>query len=104
MFVEHKGGIAMLEPIGESAVRMTTRTDHQQAFDHKATAHEKAEKAAEERPVESTQETTADDTADEQKTGGYNADEDGIFFEKYDKNGNVVLRVPPEQKPIDEHA
>ena len=40
----------------------------------------------------------------EKKTGGYKADDGGIFFEKYDKNGNVIFRTPPEQKPIDEHV
>ena len=92
----------MLESIGESAVRMTTRTDHHQALDNKAVDLEKVEKAAEERPVENTQETAANEAENEQKKGSYNSDEDGIFFEKYDKKGNVIYRVPPEQKPIDE--
>jgi hypothetical protein len=34
-FVENKGGIAMLDTIGESAVRTTTRTDNNLAVENK---------------------------------------------------------------------
>ena len=97
----------MIEPIGESAVRMTTRSDTTMAVDNKDVALEKIEKSVEERPIESVQEsTTAESESDteEEKTSGYNTDDNGIYFEKYDKKGNVIFRVPPEQKPIDEHA
>jgi len=96
----------MLETIGESNVRMTARTDNNLAVENKDVALKQVEKQVEERPVE-----TAQDSAnaglkeeDDTKSGSYSVDDTGVFFEKYDKDGNVILRVPPEQKPIDEHA
>lgn len=94
----------MLESIGESTVRMTARVDNSYAAEDKDIAIQKAEKAIEERPIENTEESTKPESDTEQKTSGYNRDENGVFFEKYDKKGNVIFRVPPEQKPIDEHA
>jgi hypothetical protein len=94
----------MLDTIGESAVRTTTRTDNNLAVENRDIAFKKVEKAVEERPIESTQESAKPESDAEKKTGGYNVDDEGVFFEKYDKNGNVVFRTPPEQKPIDEHA
>ena len=94
----------MLDTIGESAVRTTTRTDSNLAMENKEVALKKVEKTVEERPIESSQESAKPESDAQNKTGGYNADDRGVFFEKYDKNGNVVFRTPPEQKPIDEHA
>ena len=94
----------MLESIGESTVRMTTRVDNNQAVENRDVALQEAEKVVEERPIENTEESTKPESETEEKNSGYNSDENGVFFEKYDKEGNVILRVPPEQKPIDEHA
>lgn len=94
----------MLESIGESAVRMTTRVEHNHAVGDRDVTLQKAEKVIEERPIESAEESTKPESDTEQKTSGYNSDESGVYFEKYDKQGNVIFRVPPEQKPIDEHA
>ena len=94
----------MLNTIGESAVRTTTRTDNNLAMENKDVDLKKVEKVLEERPIESSQESAKPESDVQKKTGGYNADDEGVYFEKYDKNGNVVFRTPPEQKPIDEHA
>lgn len=94
----------MLDTIGESAVRTTTRTDNNMAVDNKDIALKKVEKAVEERPVESAQESEKSESDKEGKTGRYHVDGGDVYFEKYDKNGNVIYRVPPEQKPIDERA
>jgi hypothetical protein len=94
----------MLDTIGESTVRMTTRTDNNLAVEHKDIALQKVEKAVEERPIESAQKSTKPESDGGKKTGGYNADDEGIFFEKYDEKGNVIYRTPPEQKPIDERV
>jgi hypothetical protein len=102
--VENKGGTAMLNTIGESAVRTTTRVDNNLAVENKDVALKKDEKKIQERPIESAQEGAKPESEVKQKTGGYKADDGGIFFEKYDKNGNVIFRTPPEQKPIDQRV
>jgi hypothetical protein len=94
----------MLDTIGESAVRMTTRTDNNLAVENKDIALKQVEKTVEERPVEESQESAKPDEETEDSSSGYDVDDGGIYFEKYDKQGNVIFRVPPEQKPIDEHA
>jgi hypothetical protein len=94
----------MLDTIGESAVRTTTRTDNNLAVESREVALKKVEKAVEERPIEHSQESEKPDSDAQKRTGGYNMDDHGVYFEKYDKNGKVIFRTPPEQKPIDEHA
>ena len=94
----------MLNTIGESAVRTTTRVDNNLAVENKDVALKKVEKTIQERPIESAQEGAKPESEAEKKTGGYKADDRGIFFEKYDKNGNVIFRTPPEQKPIDQRV
>lgn len=94
----------MLNTIGESAVRTTTRVDNNLAIEDKDVALKKVEKAIKERPIESSQESAKPESEVEKKTGRYNTDDAGVFYEKYDKNGNVVFRTPPEQKPIDAHV
>ena len=94
----------MINTIGESAVRTTTRTDNNLAIENKDVDLKKVEKAIAERPIESTQDSEKPESEVGKKTGGYKADDGGVFFEKYDKNGNVIFRTPPEQKPIDEHV
>lgn len=94
----------MLNTIGESAVRTTTRVDNNLAVGNKDVALKKVEKTIEERPIENSQESAKPESEVERKTGGYKADNEGVFFEKYDRNGNVIFRTPPEQKPVDEHV
>jgi hypothetical protein len=57
----------MLDTIGESAVRMTTRTETNLAVDNKDVALQKVEKAVEERPIESSQETAKPESDVDQK-------------------------------------
>lgn len=93
----------MIEAIGDSAVRMTARMDSQLAVGLKVFDLEKAQRVIEERLVEKAQKNArpeADSDA-ETKTGVYQRDETGVYFEKYDSYGNVVCRIPPE---VDEKA
>ena len=94
----------MLHSIGESVVRTTTKVDNNLAVENKDISLAKTEKTVEDRPIEASEESTASDTEKDHKTSGFDVDDKGVFFEKYDKKGNVVLRVPPERKPIDEIA
>ena len=91
----------MLDPLGNVPVRMTTRTDAHQPADYKDIALQKAEKVAEVRPIENATKSANAESGTEQDTDGYNLDDGAIFYEKYDKNGNVIIRVPQEKKPID---
>ena len=92
----------MLESISESAIRITTHTDNRLAGENNDVTVKKVEKAVEERPVESSQEGQKPESDDQKKSGGYNVDDGGVFYEFYDKNGNVISRTPKEKKPVDE--
>ena len=92
----------MLESISGSTVRMTEHTNNHLAVKNRDAAFQKALKVVEERPVVRSQEASETESDIEQKTGGYNSDDDGIFFEKYDEHGSVIFRVPQEHKPVDE--
>jgi hypothetical protein len=94
----------MLNTIGESVVRTTTRADNNLASENRDVTLEKTEKVVEERPVENSEESAKSETEGDRKSGGYDVDDKGVYFEKYDEKGNVVYRMPPEQKPIDELA
>lgn len=94
----------MLNTIGESVVRTTTRADNNLALENRDVTLEKTEKVVEERPVENSEESAQADPEEDRKSSSYNIDETGVYFEKYDDKGNVVYRTPPEQKPIDERV
>ena len=94
----------MLNSIGESVVRTTTKADNNLSVENRDVILAKTEKSVEERPIESSEESTKTESEKNRKKGGFNVDDRGVFFEKYDKKGNVVLEVPPEKKPIDELA
>lgn len=95
----------MLDIIGESAVRMKMRPhSHLVVAGNETVELKRAHKSVNERPVEKSQKSADSESGAEKERGRFDIDEEGLFFAKYDKNGNVVLRLPPEQKPIDEHA
>jgi hypothetical protein len=94
----------MLDPLGKVDVRMTTHTDGYQTTGSRDLAIHKAEKIVEKRPLDNVKESATIESSAVQKTDGYNLDGGGIFYEKYDKNGNVIIRVPREKKPIDDIA
>jgi hypothetical protein len=94
----------MLDPLGKVDFRMTIRTDGYQTTRSRDLAIHKAEKVVEKRPLDNVKESATIESSAVQKTDGYNLDDGGIFYEKYDKNGNVIIRVPREKKPIDDIA
>lgn len=95
----------MLDIIGESAFKMKVGThSHPVLAGNEALALKKAHKSVNERPVEKSQKSADPESGAEKERGQFDIDEEGLFFAKYDKNGNVILRLPPEQKPIDEHV
>ena len=94
----------MLNSIGESVVRTTTKVDNNLAVENKDVTLAKTEKTVEERPIENSEETAKSEPEKEHKSSAFNKDDRGVYFEKYDKKGNVILEVPPEKKPVDELA
>lgn len=94
----------MLETIGESIVRTTTRADHHVAADNRTVDLKKAERAVAERPIEGSAASQYAESDAADKSGAYDIDDGDVYYEKYDRRGNVIYRLPPEKKPIDEHV
>ena len=91
----------MIESVGPPTDSVATRIESNVAAENKNVDFDKLEKTVEERVIESTQEGTE---LFGEKDSGFNKDKNGIFFEKYDKKGNVLFRIPSEQRPVDEHV
>jgi hypothetical protein len=96
----------MFDTIGESTVRTVLRPESVSATTDKQVQVQRAEKLREARPVE-----RGEDSAELKKEAGkkdssirYDLDEEAIVFEKYNKNGEVIFRLPPKQNPVDELA
>lgn len=96
----------MIENIGESMLRSTTRVDPSNVVHDKEMNQQKAEQAREARPIEDSNAgaKTEDRKAEEEKSAKFTQVEKTLVFEKYDRNGEVILRIPPMTKPVDQLA
>lgn len=94
----------MLNNISEGAMRAATKIDPSATIHDKETAQKRAEQVRHARPVENTEaggQTNAKDTQND-KSSKYLLDDNTLVFEKYNKDGDLVLRIPPSYKPINE--
>lgn len=94
----------MLESLGESALKTTVPTAEKPVAGDKAAALNRTHKRVAERPAENAQESTAADPHWSKGSSRFIVEESGLFFEKYDKQGNVVSRLPVQKKSIDRHV
>ena len=72
----------------------------------KEVSPQKAEEIRQVRPVEKSEsgDRTEKKKAKKENSSKYVVDNNKVFFEKYDKNGDLILRIPPSDKPVDEKA
>jgi hypothetical protein len=96
----------MFDTIGESSVRTVVRPDSTSAVADRQIQVERTERLREARPVEKSEDPAELKQEAQQKESStrYDLDEHVIVFEKYNKNGEVILRIPPKRTPIDELA
>jgi hypothetical protein len=96
----------MFDTIGESTVRTVLRPENVSAVTDKEIQAQRAEKLREARPVEKNEDSTdlKNDAQKKERTTKYDLEEKVIVFEKYNRNGEVVFRMPPKQNPVDELA
>jgi hypothetical protein len=98
----------MINNIGEGTLRAATKIDPSAAIHDRQATQEKTEILRQARPVESSESEgkakakSQDDPDDSQSK--YILDNNTIVFEKYNKDGDLVYRVPPSYKPVDERA
>ncbi len=86
----------MIELASEAIVQQVTRTDQNQAFNHKDTVQHEAQKVVADRPVEKSEESVKAKEAEKQEESEtrYNLENNRIIIEKYDENGDLILQMP----------
>ena len=94
----------MINNISEGTLRVATKIDPSGAIHDKEVHQQKAKEISEARPVEASE---ASDRAQKKETkrdegsSRFLMGDRQMVFEKYDRNGDLVLRIPPSQEPVD---
>jgi hypothetical protein len=96
----------MIDDISESTMRVAARVGPSDIIHDKELTKQKSEMLREARPVENSEAgAQAEQKKDfEEGDSRYLVDDNHIVFEKYDEKGNLILRVPPNYKPVDERV
>lgn len=94
----------MINNISESVMRSTTKVDPNTVIHDKEMEQQKVEGAKQDRPVENSEAGGEAETknSEDQGSSKFMQIERTMVFEKYDRNGDVILRIPPSSKPVNE--
>lgn len=95
----------MINNISEGALRVASKIDPSTAIHEREVNQHKADEMRVARPVETSEagnEAQTKDTRKDQSSSQFLLDDKKVVFEKYDKNGDLVLRIPPSEKPVDQ--
>ncbi len=97
----------MINNISEGALRVASKIDPSGAIHEKEVNQQKAKEIRDARPVEKSDngnKAEAKKAKEDETTGKFLQNGNNMVFEKYDKNGDLILRIPPSQTPVDEVA
>lgn len=97
----------MINNISEGALRVASKIDPSGAIHEKEVNQQKAKEIRDARPVEKSDQgnrAEARKAKEDESTGKFLLDDKHMVFEKYDKNGDLILRIPPSLTPVDELA
>jgi hypothetical protein len=97
----------MIDAIGDSAVKGAARVDLVAEVGERSQFVRQEERLRAERPVQEAEEQDAvqlrlRQEAENKGSAKYVMEKNRLFYEKYDKNGDLILRMPPESLPVDE--
>jgi hypothetical protein len=92
----------MLEPINDVAVKISVNANNCLGSNSRDVAFQKKAEFGNERPNVKSLNSSDKKSDIDYKAGSFNSDDDGIFYEKYDDHGNVILRVPQERINVDQ--
>jgi hypothetical protein len=97
----------MINNISEGTLRVASKIDPSVAVHEKEINQQKDRQIREARPVEqsasgaqTSKENTQTDT--DKESGKFLFAGKHMVFEKYDRNGELILRIPPSSKPVDQ--
>ena len=97
----------MINAIGDVAMQQTVRVNHSNENHEQAAIAKKTEAIKEKRPVEKSDKSSNSELSrhKDENTTAKNTFEDGrIVVEKYDEDGKLVRKIPPEYLPFGEMA
>ena len=97
----------MINNISEGALRILARADAPSAVQDRELTQQKAEEVRQVRPVEKSEAGSQSEKKKpkkEEDSSRYVMDDKDLVFEKYDSKGELILRIPPSQKPVDERV
>jgi hypothetical protein len=96
----------MINSISEGTLRTAIKTDPSEAIHDRQVHQAKSEEIRKARPIENTESgsKTGSKSSQQEPTSKYLLDENTVVFEKYNKSGEVLYRLPPKYKPVDERA
>lgn len=94
----------MIDHISENALRVSTKIGRNDTGHDRAMSLQKAEEIRDARPIEKSQAGGQTEKKNYKKKEGssrYIFNEDRIVFEKYDEHGDIILKIPRSQTPVD---
>jgi hypothetical protein len=98
----------MFDPIGEPNVRTVIRPEPNIEINERESQIQQERKTNELRSIEKSENSAEikkeKDEQENQRSAKYRQDGKKIIYEKYDKNGEIIFRIPPKEKPLDELA
>lgn len=98
----------MINNISEGTLRTAIKTDPSEAIHDRQVHQAKSEEIRKARPIENTESggKTSSKNAEKEPTttSKYLLDDKIVVFEKYNKDGELLYRIPPNYKPVDERA
>jgi hypothetical protein len=97
----------MINNISEGTLRVASKIDPGVAVHDKEIHQQKDRQIRQARPVEDSEagaQTRKENTQTDKGSGKFLFADKHIVFEKYDRNGELILSIPPSTKPVDEVA
>jgi hypothetical protein len=98
--------IAMINNINEGTMRAAAKIGPSDIIQEKQFAQQQAEQVRQARPIENAASgaQTEKQNDREEGSGKYLVEDKKVVFEKYNAKGELVLRIPPSYKPVDERV
>ena len=97
----------MINNISENTLRIASKIDPSGAIHEKEVTQQKAKELSDARPVEKSEagaQAQSENRAKQEDSSRYLVEEDQLVFEKYNKNGDLIFRLPPSENPVDKLA
>lgn len=96
----------MINNISEGTLRTAVKIDPGETIHDRQLNQAKSEEIRRARPVENSESggKAGSKNAQKEPSSKYLLEEKLVVFEKYNKDGELLYRIPPNYKPVDERA